>query len=394
LITSTKNPSQLKSVTAVLEAIVEQVRAGKMRWHVRTYLADALRQSGRADQSLVFYEEALKEAEEAGNWSDVGWICGNWANALGDVGKLQEARDAQMRSADAERKAGSPEVNIVGSELEAFRIDVMQGKAEEALPEIGARLKRVRTWYKAEEAPEASDRDFLERVLIGGLNIAYHAHLSQENWQECLNLLEETEEVERARGAGEHEIARTRFNRYFPLIRLQKLTEAKETVEGCLEVYKRWDDLTGQSKALYALSDIWDELGDLRHAIELARQALSVCNSLPNPEDRAISHGNLSVYLHKKGNVEEGARHLFAGLVYYIVTGNQQRLGNALRNLSNRMQEARQQGREYPLPKVRELLAGDEFITLRGWLEGFGVDADAVQGVVDKLVGEIEAGLE
>jgi tetratricopeptide (TPR) repeat protein len=367
-----------------------------MRWHVRTYLADALDASGRADQSLVFYEEALKEAEEAGNWSDVGVTCGNWAGALVEVGKLQEARDAQMRSADAERKAGRPEVNIVGSELEAFRIDVMQGKAKEALPEIEARLKRVRTWYKAEEAPEAPDRDFLERVLISGLDIAYHAHLSQENWQECLNLLEETEEVDRARGAGEHDIAITRFNRYFPLIRLGKLTEAKETVEGCLEVYKRWDDLTEQSRALSALATIWKELGDLRHAIELAHQALSVRNSLSNPEDRAISHGNLSYYLHKQGNVEEGARHLLAQLVYNIVTGNQQRLfgGECFGNLSNRMQEARQQGRECPLAGVRELLARDEFITLRGWLGGFGVDADAVQGVVDKLVGEIEAGLE
>jgi tetratricopeptide (TPR) repeat protein len=365
-----------------------------MRWHVRTYLADALDASGRADQSLVFYEEALKEAEEAGNWSDVGWICGNWAVALAMLGRLQEARDAQMRSADALRKAGSPEVNIVGSELEAFRIDVMQGKAEEALPEIEARLKRVRTWHKAKEAPEAPDRDFLGRVLIGGLDIAYHAHLSQENWQKCLNLLEEREEVDRARGASGHEIAITRFNRYFPLINLQKLTEAKETVEGCLEVYKRWDDLTNQSRALSALADIWNELGDLRHAIELERQALSVKNSLPNPEDRAISHGNLSVYLHKQGNVEEGARHRLAGLVYFIVTGNQQHLGNALLNLSIYMQEARQQGRVYPPPGVRELLARDEFVTLRGWLGGFGVDADAVQGVVDGILGKIEVGLE
>ena len=48
----------------------------------------------------------------------------------------------------------------------------------------------------------------------------------------------------------------------------------------------------------------------MSRAIELERQALAICERLPNPADRAISHGNLSNYLHQVGQIEEGARQI------------------------------------------------------------------------------------
>ncbi len=111
--------------------MAEQVPAGEQRWILRTSLADALRQSGRPDQSLVFYEQAVTEAEAAENWADVGVIFGNWGIALRYVGQLDMAKATHLRSADAYRKAGEPKVRIFGNELEAFRIDVFQGKAQE-----------------------------------------------------------------------------------------------------------------------------------------------------------------------------------------------------------------------------------------------------------------------
>jgi tetratricopeptide (TPR) repeat protein len=227
VVTSTKDPRLLRRVIAELAGVVEQVPAGKARWSLRTYLADALRNSGRSDAALSFYEQAAAEAEEAEDWSNVGGICQNWAIALRYTGRLDDARSMYLQSAEADVRAGSPRVNFLGSELEALRIDVMQGRAETALPEIESRIQEIRAWWQRHRAgepiPEAPDLTFLARVLIGGLSIAYKANDALERWEACLGVLTESEGTQRALGEREHDLARTRFNRYGPLLRLGRL---------------------------------------------------------------------------------------------------------------------------------------------------------------------------
>jgi hypothetical protein len=57
------------------------------------------------EAALSLYEQAMMEVEEAGHWSDVGAICRNWANALRDVGRLDDARSTYLRSARAKARA-------------------------------------------------------------------------------------------------------------------------------------------------------------------------------------------------------------------------------------------------------------------------------------------------
>ena len=176
LVTSTSSPALLRGIIDELQSVADQVPPGEDRWSLRTYLADAIRKAGQPDQSLTLYEQAAAEAEAAEHWSDVAWICGNWANSLCACGQLDASRAKHMESAAARRKAGNPEVNVVGSELEALRIDVMQGRAEAVLPEIESRLDRVRQWWQQTRAgqsvPAAPDAVVLGRALISGLDIA------------------------------------------------------------------------------------------------------------------------------------------------------------------------------------------------------------------------------
>src|SRR5262249_22648459 len=118
VVTSTRDPALLGLVIADLESAAAEVPAGKAPWRTRTELADALRRAGRPDRALPLYAQAAEEAEAAAHWSDVGWICQNWANALGDVGQLDRARETYLRSAEAQRRAGRPRVLVVMSELE------------------------------------------------------------------------------------------------------------------------------------------------------------------------------------------------------------------------------------------------------------------------------------
>ncbi|MCK5523831.1 MAG: CHAT domain-containing protein [Thiomargarita sp.] len=393
VVNSTQNPQQLQPIIAELETVVEQVPAGKTRWSMRTYLADALRKSGQPQLALPFFAQSASEAEAAQNWANVAAIFQNWAGALVMVGQLPEARETFQRAAQTKRKAGSAEVNIIGSEIEALRIAIMLGKVETALPAIEKHLAQIRDWWQRHQQGEtltaAPDTDVLVRTFIGALNIAFRAHHTLEHWQDCLDLLTETEQVKQAGGESEEALARTRFNRYFPLMKLGNLDEAQRVLEGCLQVFSRMNDLTNQANALTALADVWDKRGDVSRAIELARQALAIRERLPNPEDRAISHGNLSSYLHQVGQIKEGARHILACIVYLIVTGNQQRLEFNLRNLAIHKREIEEKGTTYPLPRLNELLQQGEFSVLRRWLAEWGVDVGELQGRIDGFVANV-----
>ncbi|MEA2559987.1 MAG: hypothetical protein QOH06_1491 [Acidobacteriota bacterium] len=398
VVASMQDPRRLRRVITELEGVVEQVPPGEARWSLRTYLADALRQGGRPDAALPFYEQAMAEAEEAEHWSNLGWICQNWATALAMVGRLDDAKSTYLRSAEAKAKAGSPRVNVLPAELEALRVDVMQGGAERALPEVESRLKEVRDWWRrhreGESVPEAPDPGYLARVLIGGLDIAQEANRALERWEACLGVLTEIEETERALGAGEHELARTCFNRYAPLLRLGRLDEAERVLEGCLTMFRAVGDLPHEAKGLSALADLWDERGDREQASGLERQALAICNRLSDLASRAISHGNLAHYLENLRAAAEAARHRLAAIIYDLIMGRGQGLATVLRGLAISMRVAAASGGRYELPRLAELLARPEFEPLHRTLIEWNVVLDDLQAQIDQLVDELRRQVE
>ncbi|MHC4475993.1 MAG: tetratricopeptide repeat protein, partial [Planctomycetota bacterium] len=393
LVTGTYDRTLLRGVIAELEAAAEQVPAGEDRWSVRMYLADALQQSGRSDEALSLYEQAAAEAKDAGNWAAIGWICGNWAGAFVNVGRLDEAKDAFKQCITAQRRAGRPKVEIVGIELEVRRIDVMQGNVKEVLGEIEKRLNEVRRWWERYRAgadvPEAPDAEFLGRVLISGLDVAEYANRTLKRWQNSLDLVIEQEKVKRARGESTHELAITRLNQYGPLRRMGRLDKAQRVLEGCLAVYREVDDLARQARALSGLGSVWDDRGDIEKAVDLGRQALAVFNRLPDPEDRTISHRNLFIYLAKMGHSEEAARHQVADIVYCVVSAHNEHLGTSLRNLGVLMRRAAKAGGRYELPGLGEVLEEAEFEALRVFLEQGQVDAGELQAEIDRLVAQV-----
>jgi tetratricopeptide (TPR) repeat protein len=395
VIIGTSDPVLLRQVIADLQGAAAEAPEGRARWSLRTYLADALDGAGRPDQALPFYAQAAEEAEAAEHWAHVGSICHNWANALGYVGQLEVARETYLRSAEAQRRRGSPRVNIVMSELESLRVEVMQGRAAEALPAIEAKLGELRSWWaqrgQGKDVPEARHGETLARTLICGLDIAQHTHSALEHWQATLDLLEELEQVDRDLGTGEHELGRSRFNRYEPLMKLGKLDEARAVLEGCLEVFRQAGDVTMEAKALSALADAWDELGDPAQALLLARRALAVCEHLPDPRDRATSHHNLASYLHTNGAIGEARDHQLADVVYCVATGLD--LRGSLHNLTIRIRQAATRGEPFTFPPLATLLAAPAFAPLRAFLTERALPLPALQTRIDQLVDQARAAL-
>ena len=400
VVTSTNDSRLLAGLLPHLQTAAKSASEGQPRWCCLCYLANALEGSGCPDASLLFYEQAAtlaRAATEAGGerspqaWADLAWITSNWANALGDVGHLDTARRWQLEAVEANKKAGRSQINIIGIELEALRIDIMQGRVEAALPQVEARLAQVAAWWQrhraGQPAPEAPDAEFLARVYISALDIARDADFAREEWASALRRLDAVLEVKRALGRPAEDIAGNRISRANVLKNMGRFGKAKAELEECLVLFQNVSATSATVRS--SLADLLNELGDVVEAITQQRRALAIREQLPDPRDRATSHNNLAAYLeyHAKPPVlAESSHHQLAALIYRLAAGRGQDLQTSRHNYAITLRRARAAGTEPTVPRVADLLADPAFHPLDQWLRQRQVDVAELQTRVDQFL--------
>jgi tetratricopeptide (TPR) repeat protein len=403
LVTSTGDPRLLAALLPHLETAAESAPEGKPRWSCLCYLADALRLGGRSDASLPYYEQAVAHARvaaEAGGenahqaWAELGWIVGNWANALGDVGDLDTARHRHLESADASKKASLPAMYILSRELEALRIDIMQGHAKEALPQVETRLGQVEAWWQQHRAgqsvPEAPNPEDLARAFITALDVAREAHCAQKDYQPALCRIEATLKAKQMLKRPVEDIAKDRGNRAIALGKLGRFSEAKAELEACLQVFQ--NDPAGSARTRSALAALFDAQDDVSQAITQERRALALREQLPDSEARASSHGSLANYLERIGTPSaraESSRHRLAALIYFLVSEIGQHLQTLLDNYSIDFRRAHAAGTKLVVPRVADLLADPAFHPLSDWLRQRQVNVGEIQSKVDDRLEQV-----
>jgi tetratricopeptide (TPR) repeat protein len=225
-------------------------------------------------------------------------------------------------------------------------------------------------------------------VFIGALDITTDAHFAQEDWASALRRIDAILEVERALKFPEEDIAATRMNRANMLAKLPgRFGEAKAEMEACLQLFQ--NDPAGSSKVLSSLASLFNQHGDVTQAITQERRALAVCELLPDPKDRAISHHNLASYLNHIGAqsaIHEAARHLLAAFVYFLAAGIWQHVQTMLGNFAAAFRRAHAAGTALAVPCVTELLADPAFHPLEQWLVQRQVDVADLQAAVDQFL--------
>lgn len=391
LLTSTRDPRLLRALLPHLEAAARSAPAGRAHWSCLAYLADALVED-RPDASLPFYEQAASEASAAEHWSDVGWITANWANALGSAGDLEGSRAKHLESAEASRRAGRPKVTVLSRELEAYRIDVLQGRAAEVLPEVEQRIAQVEEWWersrqRGEKVPEAPDGEYLAHVLISAFDVAGQLHFVQKDWNAALRRIDRALAIERELRRPAADIALAQMNRANVLTALGRYGEAQAELEACLDIFR--GDPARSCTVLSSLATLFDYQGDVRQAVELGRRALAIREQLPDPSGRAISHNNLANYLEKTGTPSasaESADHQLAALAYRIVAGLGADLQTSLDNYAIRFRRAKTVGIVFTVPRLPDLLARPVFRPLAQWLDQREVDREELQAKIDELL--------
>lgn len=406
VVTSSSDVRALQGFIPHLQAAANAAPQGSARWSCLCYLADALRRGCQIEASLPVYEEAANMAHaeaSASNttqaWADFAWISGNWANALRGSGQLHSARARQIASAEAAKKAGRPQINIIGSELEALRIAIIQGELTQAIPEVETRLAQVTSWWQQHQAgqavPQAPDATMLARTFIGAIDIATHAARAKRDWASLLLHIETMLEVKQALKRPAQDIAIDRFNRANVLGELQRFDEARSELETCLGVFQ--GDPANSSAVLGSLAGLFYQQGDLTQAIQQQRRALALFANLPNSQDRAISHNNLAGYLEKTtqpNNVAESRYLQLAALLYRLCAGLGEHLQTSLRNYDIDYRRALANNSQVITPPIQELLSQPGVHSLGTWLNQWLAqnqsDLPQLQAEVDAMLAQVQ----
>jgi hypothetical protein len=177
-------------------------------------------------------------------------------------------------------------------------------------------------------------------VREGVLDIGRSSALATRDLRQALELNAEIAASMRQRGAGEHDVAGTRFNDTGPLIRLSRLGEAERLLAECQQVYEEHGDVTALAKVFTARASLEARLGHQETAADLERTALRLSYLRSGPEDVAISHLNLAVYLRRLGGDRaEHRAHLLAAAVIFRLTGTADELAVIIRALADELRE-------------------------------------------------------
>jgi tetratricopeptide (TPR) repeat protein len=400
VVTSTDDPKFVERLLPHLEAAAQAAPEGEARWKCLGALADALGGAGQPDKSLEYYQQAADlarmSAEAGGNksreaWSDLAVILTNWANALGDTGSLSAARQRRVEASEAHRQAGRPLVHMISNEMEMLRIDIDKGQADAALPQIEERLSKIEGWWTASRAglptPDAPDREFLARAMIGALDTARQANYALRQWEAALKCIDTVIKIKQELNRPPEDIAGDRGNRANTLRLLERYSEAKLELDACLDIFE--NNPASRAKALSSLASLYKDIGDLAQAITQERRALTIFDALPEPQERAISHANLANYLPTAGggqNLAESARHHLVALVYFLASGSTQLLQTTFRNYVIGFRAAASAGTEPDIPRLAELLDDPAFVSLKEWLAQRQVDLDDLQAAIDEFL--------
>ena len=133
------------------------------------------------------------------------------------------------------------------------------------------------------------------RELI--LDTGHTSAMTIGRWQQALDLTNEITTSKRERGASAHNIARTRFNNYGPLLRLERLAEAEQLLRDCQDVFETAGDIPMLGQVYTARADLEAERDHVQDAIELQHSALRLLYVHPDLRAIAVAHHNLATHL-------------------------------------------------------------------------------------------------
>jgi hypothetical protein len=260
---------------------------------------------------------ALDDAVARGDYRAASVAAGRLVYLCRDSGRLAEALHLAGQMADYTRRAGLGPWTQLTAEARRLQVLNAMGQAGQVLAEVGrlrARMEALPATPAADGPTEASTPWNVREML---LDTGREAARLVGRWQEALELNAAILASMRGRRAPAADIARSRFNDYFPLLSLGRTGDALALLLEVRQVFQDAHDTEMLGKTLSALADAEDQRGHGDAAIRLERDALRYKYLAGDVPSVAISYHNLGNYLrrHARQPAPALASHLTAALI-------------------------------------------------------------------------------
>ena len=262
-------------------------------------LARALWEAGRTEEAERRQREIVTCARQQGDHRLASGAGGDLANLLRASGRLNQALEVVEAKAEDTRRAGLGPWTRLADEGRRLQVLAVMGRSDEVLAEVERLRTHMATLPLVSDVEEAVNPwNVREGLLDTGRSAALHS----KRWQQALALNADMVQLRAVRGATALERARTRYNDYFPLLRLQRVDDARKLLQECRKVFEDERQVEMLGKIYSALADLEDKMGDRATAVRFEELALGYKYQHGDPEGCAVSHHNLANYLEREGD--------------------------------------------------------------------------------------------
>ncbi len=306
-----KTPATLAQTIPLLRHIADATQGTKHELMAAGVLANALMFAGRYDQAEKQLRDLIAASIAQNNFRQASVNAGHLLNLLTQTSQLQAALAVAADLSEYSRRAGLGPWTQLADETRRLQILNAMGRSREVLDAV----QELRA--QMEKLPETSDADDTVNpwnVREALLDTGRYAARSLEQWQTALELNDAVAKIKVTRGADAVELARTRFNDYFPLLRLNRFQDARALLEYCRAIQEQAHQTVELGRTLSALADLEEQEGNRAAAVGYEKLAFRYRYQAAQPEDIAISHNNLAEYLQRAGAPQnEWLAHQLAG---------------------------------------------------------------------------------
>jgi tetratricopeptide (TPR) repeat protein len=206
----------------------------------RAMVANFLLTAGRRQEAEQELRAVIERAAARREFQTASAASTNLANLLLQVGRYDEALRAVERMADYTKRAGLGPWTQLMDEGQRLQILDLRGESKAVSRRVMELREQMKTFPDPAE-PNESAPIWKVRELI--LDIGRSSASRLQEWLQALDFSREIQQSVKERGGTSLDLARTAFNDYGPLLRLERYDEAGRLLSYCRDVFEQENSL-------------------------------------------------------------------------------------------------------------------------------------------------------
>jgi tetratricopeptide (TPR) repeat protein len=314
-----QSPAGRAGDTAALQTIAQQLAGSPEELAALGVLAKAVADSDPA-RARRLLEDVETRAAAAGDHRLASVAVGDLVDLYRAEGRYQDALAAVDRLIAHSAAARLGPWTQLADQGRRLQILHLQGAHQYVLDQVGV----IDTLLPGLDDPAANNETaspFNVREQLW--ETAGLAAIDLGHWEEALGYLAKQAASQQTRAAPALEQARAAFNTSQPLLELGRLDDADRLLESCRAICQAVHAYPLLASCLGAQGDLEHRLGHGPQALNLQHLALRFGYLQPDPENIAVSHHNLGLYLTQWGDDPAGGlAHRLAATLLAARTGS------------------------------------------------------------------------